>query len=169
MNETTLLIAFIAVTAVAVVLQMLILAGMYSTTRKASRRIDALSIRVNEQVLPLVEKVRAIVDTSAPQIQTVIANLTETSTLVRQQAGQIDEAITEIVGIARTQAGNAGELAARTMRRVDRTAETLQHTVATPMRQFSALLEGVAAGFGELTAGRKSRRSKAEPTDEMFI
>jgi hypothetical protein len=74
MNETTLLIAFVAVTAVAVVLQMLILAGMYFTTRKASQRIDALSIRVNEQVLPLVEKVRAIVDTSAPQIQTVIAN-----------------------------------------------------------------------------------------------
>ena len=169
MNETTLLIAFIAVTAVAVVLQMLILAGMYFTTRKTSKRIDALSTRVNEQVLPLVEKVRAIVDASAPGIQTVVTNLTETSTLVRQQAGQIDEAITEIVGIARTQAGNAGELAARTMQRVDRTAEVLQNTVSAPMRRLSALMEGVVVGLGEFAAGRKARRSKAEPSDNMFI
>ncbi len=172
MNETTLLIAFVGVTSVAVVLQMLILFGMYLSTRKASKRIEALTTRVNEQVLPLVEKVRAIVDESAPQIQTVITNLTDTSTLVRKQAGQIDEAMTEMLGIARTQAGNAGALAARTMQRVDRTAEALQHTVccsASAVRQLSALMEGVMAGFGELAAGRKVRRSKAEPTDDMFI
>jgi methyl-accepting chemotaxis protein len=169
MNETNILIAFVAVTAIAVVLQMFILLGMYLSTRKVSRRIDALSVRVNEQVLPLIEKVRVIVDESAPGIQEVVTNLTETSALVRQQAGQIDEAITEIVGVARTQAGNAGVLAARTMQRVDRTAEALQHTVSAPMRHLSALVEGVVAGFGELAAGRKVRHSKAEPSDNMFI
>lgn len=169
MNETTLLIIFVGVTAVAVVLQMLILAGMYFTTRKTSKRIDALSTRVNEQVLPLVEKVRTIVEASAPGIQTVVTNLTETSTLVRQQAGQIDEAITEIVGIVRTQAGNAGQLAAKTMQRVDRTAEVLQNTVSAPMRRVSALMEGVVAGISEFAAGRKARRSRPEPKDDMFI
>ncbi len=169
MNETTLLTAFIGVTAVAVVLQMLILAGMYFATRKTSKRIEALTTRVNEQVLPLVEKVRVIVDESTPGIQTVIANLTETSTLVRKQAAQIDEAVTEIVGIARTQANNAGALAQRTLQRVERTTEAVQHSVSAPMRHLSALMEGVVAGFGELAAGRKVRRGKVEPTDDMFI
>jgi methyl-accepting chemotaxis protein len=169
MNETTILIAFIAVTSVAVVLQTLILAGMYFSTRKMGQRMEALSTRVEEQVLPLVEKVRGIVDESAPMIHTVVTNLTETSNLVRAQAGQIDEAVTEIVGIARTQAGNAGELATRTMQRVDHAAEAVQHTVTSPMRHISALTEGVRTGIGEFMAGRKARRAKAVPSDEMFI
>jgi methyl-accepting chemotaxis protein len=170
MNEQSLLIAFIAVTSVAVVLQTLILAGMFFSTRKMGQRIEALSTKVEEQVLPLVEKVRGIVDESAPQIQTVITNLTETSNLVRAQAGQIDEAVSEIVSIARTQAGNAGELAERTMQRMDHAAEAVQHTVTSPMRHLSALMEGVMAGFGEFVGGRKVRRTtKAVPSDEMFI
>jgi hypothetical protein len=168
MNEN-LLIAFIAVTAAAVVLQTLILAGMYVATRKSAKSVEALTAKVNDQVLPLVEKVRGIVDESAPMIQTVVANVAETSNLVRAQAGQIDEAVTEIVGIARTQAANAGVLAERTMQRVDIAAETMQHTVTTPMRQMSALMEGLAAGVGEFMGARKARRAKAVPTDEMFI
>ncbi len=169
MTETTLLIAFIAVTSVAVVLQMLILAGMYASTRKMSQRVDALQLRVNEQVLPLVEKVRGLVDESAPKIQTMMTNLSETSVIVRAQADKIDEAVTEIVKIARTQADNAGVLATRTMERVDMTAEALQRTVTSPARHLSALMEGVAAGFGELLGGRKVRRAKVVPKEDMFI
>jgi methyl-accepting chemotaxis protein len=169
MNETTLLIAFIAVTSVAVVTQTLLLAGMFVSSRKMSKRVEALSTRVEEQVLPLVEKVRSIVDESAPMLQTVIANLTETSTLVRAQAGQIDEAVTEIVGIARAQAGNAGALAERAIQRVDHAAEALQHSVTSPIRHLSALMGGVAAGFGEFVGRRKVNRAKSVPTDEMFI
>ena len=169
MNEQSLLIAFVAVTSVAVVLQTLILAGMFVSTRKMSQRMEALSTKMEEQVLPLVEKVRVVVDESAPQIQTVISNLAQTSELVRTQAGQINEAVTEIVGIARTQAGNAGILAERTMQRVDYAAEVVQHTVTSPVRHVSALLEGVMAGLGEFVGGRKVRRAKAVPSDEMFI
>jgi ABC-type transporter Mla subunit MlaD len=169
MNEPTLLIAFIAMTSVAVVLQTLILAGMYVSTRKMSQRMEGLSTRVEEQLMPLVEKVRELVNDNAPMIHSTVANLTETSSLVRSQAVQIDEVMTEIVGIARVQAGRAGILATRTMQRVDVTAEALQHTALSPIRHASALMEGVAAGFHEFFSGRKDRRTKAVPSDETFI
>jgi ABC-type transporter Mla subunit MlaD len=166
---TSLLITFIAVTSVAVVLQTLILAGMYASTRKMGKRVEALQLKVNEQVLPLVEKVRVLVDENGPLIQNVVTNLSETSDLVRAQAGKIDEAITEITEIARTQAGKAGALASRTMERVDIVAEAAQHTVTSPMRHLSALMEGVMAGFGEFVAARRARRAKAVPDEDMFI
>jgi len=176
MNETTLLIAFIAVTAVAVVLQTLILAGIYASTRKASEHVDALATRVNEQVLPLVLKVLPLVEQvlghvneTVPKVQTVISNLAETSDLVRAQAGKIDEAVTEIVGIALTQAGNVDVLATRTLQRADVVAEAMQHVVMSPMRRVSALMEGVAAGVGKFVGGRKDPSAKPGPTDEMFI
>jgi methyl-accepting chemotaxis protein len=168
MNETTLLIAFIAVTSVAVVLQTLILAGMYFSTRKMSNRMDTLSTRVEGQVMPLLEKVRGMVDENAPMIHSVINNLAETSSLVRTQAEHIDETLTEIVDMTRVQAGRADMLVTRTMQRVDMTAEALQHTVASPVRHFSAVMNGVMAGVGEFVGGLKTRRAKAEPTDEMF-
>jgi outer membrane murein-binding lipoprotein Lpp len=167
MNETTLLIAFIAVTSCAVILQTLILAGMYISTRKMSQRMEALSKRAEEQVLPLVEKVRWIVDDSAPMVHSAVTNLTETSGLVRSQAGKLDEALTEIVGIARAKAGHAGELADRTMQRVDNTAAALQHTVTSPMRHLSAMMDGVMAGFGDFVGKRKARRAKVAPKDEV--
>jgi ABC-type transporter Mla subunit MlaD len=170
MNETTLLIAFIAVTSVAVVLQTLILGGMYVAMRKMMTRTEALQLRVNEQVLPLVEKVRAIVDESGPKIQAVVANVAETSELVRAQAGKIDEAVTEAVGFAREQVIRVNVLTTRTLERVDHTAAVAQNAVTSPLRQLSGLMEGVIAGVGQLAGGRKDRRQKkAVPSEDMFI
>ena len=170
MNETTLLIAFIAVTSVAVVLQTLILAGMYLSMRKMMGRMGALQLLVNDQVLPLVEKLRELVDESAPKIQAVVTNVAETSELVRSQAGKIDEAVTEIVGMARSQAGRANVLATRTLERVDLTAAVLQHSVTSPLRHLSGLLEGVLAGVGRFAGVRRERRqAKTVPNEDMFI
>lgn len=172
MNET-LLIAFIGVTSVAVVLQTVMLAGMYRASRKTGERIHALTNQVNEKVLPLVDKVRGIVDESAPAIQTAVANLTETSTLVREKAGLISENVTEIVAMARSRAGQADILADRTMQRVDLTAAAVQQAVLSPVRRLSALAEGLAAGVGQYVGGRKTRRNSNKgpipADDEMFI
>jgi len=170
MDETTLLIAFIAVTAVAVVLQTLILAGMFVAMRKMIERTEALQARLNEQALPLLEKVRGLVDESTPMIRTVMTNVAETSDLVKSQAVKIDGAVTELVGIAHKQAERANGLANRTMERVDHTAAAVQNAVTTPVRHLSGLVEGVLAGIGQLAGVRRERqRTKAVPKDDMFI
>lgn len=165
----TILIVFVAVTSIAVVIQALILAGMFAATRKMSARMDQMHQHVNDQVLPLVEKMRGLVDENAPMIHSAVTNLSETAGLVRAQAEKVDTAVTEIVDIARTQAGRAGVLADRTMQRVDITAGVVQHAILSPVRQMSAVMDGIMAGFGEFVAGRKARRTKPVPTDEMFI
>jgi archaellum component FlaC len=178
MNETTLLIAFIAVTAVAVVLQTLILAGMSIAVLQMGKRMQAMQSRVNDQVLPMVEKVHMLVDQSIPKIQTVVTNLTESSGVIRSQADKIDGAVTQIVETIRTQANRIDVLATRTLERVDITAATVQNTVTKPIRRISAVLEGVVAGVGSLAGKRKQARNgnggvptedKAIPSEDMFI
>jgi hypothetical protein len=163
------LIAFIAVTAVAVVLQTLILAGLFIAVLAMGKRMQAMQVKVNEQLLPLLEKARGLVDESTPKIQTVMTNLAETSDIVRAQAGKIDEAVTQMVGIARSQAVRVDSLATRTLERVDHAAAAVQNTVTVPVRKLSALMEGVMAGVGKLTGGGKARGGKAASSDEMFI
>jgi ABC-type transporter Mla subunit MlaD len=126
--------------------------------------------RVNEQLLPLLEKVRGLVDENTPKIQTVITNVAETSDLVKSQAVKIDGAVTEIMGLARSQAERANGLASRTMERVDRTAATVQNAVTTPVRHLSGLADGVLAGITQFIGMRRGRsRSKAVPDDDIFI
>lgn len=168
MNETLLLV-FVIATSVAVVLQMAILFGMFLTTRKLSERVIALSAKVETDVLPLAATVREFVNESGPKVQIVLSNVAETSNIVRAKAVELDAAVTEVVSIARTQANNAGILAERTIQRVDQAAESVQHAVNAPVRQFSAIIEGLAAGFGEYFGARKVRRPKPVPNDEMFI
>ena len=178
MNQTTLLIAFIAVTAVAVVLQTLILAGMSIAVFQMGKRMKAMQSRVNDQVLPMMEKVHTLVDESVPKIQTVITNLTESSGVIRSQADKIDGVVTQIVESVRTQANRIDVLTTRTLERVDSTAATVQHTVTTPIRRIGGILDGVIAGVSSFAGKRKEARNgkggvptedKAVPTEEMFI
>jgi outer membrane murein-binding lipoprotein Lpp len=126
---------------VAVLLQTAILFGMYLSTRKLSQRITELSVKVETDVLPLAAKVRTLVDENAPKVE-----------------------------VARAQAANAGELAERTMQRVDHAAGTVHNAVTAPLRQLSALVEGLMAGITEFAGIRRVRRStKAVPTEDMFI
>ena len=169
MNESTVLTIFVAVTAVAVVLQMLILFGMYLTTRKLSERVTQLSYKVETEVLPLTAKVRALVDESGPKIQSVLSDVAETSSLVRAKAVELDATMGEVLTVVRTQAANAGVLAERTIARVDSVAAGVQHAVSSPVRHFHAIIEGIAAGFGEFVGARKTQRPRPVPKDEMFI
>src|SRR5271166_5099083 len=96
----TLLTIFIAVTAAAVVLQMIILAGMFLTMRKLATRVEALADKVEDttgvvqaRVLPLLENAKSIqeqvkgfVEKSRPQVETLIGNVTEIRTTDRSSA-----------------------------------------------------------------------------------
>jgi hypothetical protein len=166
------LTVFVGLTTLAILLQMLILAGMFVSLRKTAASVTAMQSKLNDQVLPLVARIRTLVDESGPDVQLTLANLAETSVLLRAQAVKIDAAVTGVVEVARTQAQAAGEVAARTMDRVDQTAHAVQSAVITPVRHISALLQGIVVGFGDFTGRRKVQRTtqaKAAARDEMFI
>lgn len=169
MNEATVLTIFVAVTAVAVVLQMLILAGMYFATRKLSQRVTELSYKVETEVLPIAGQVRTFMEEGAPKIQSLLTDVAETSSLVRAKAVQVDATLGEVLTVVRTQANNAGVLAERTIARMDSAAASVQQAVTSPVRHFHAIIEGIAAGFGEFVGARKTQRPRPVPKDEMFI
>jgi len=170
MDLTTLLIVFIAVTAVAVVLQTIILAGVGVTVLKLGKRMESMQAKVNDQVLPMVEKVRTLVDQSVPKLEMVVNNVSESSAVVRAQADKIDGAVTQIVETVRKQADRIDVMTTRTLERVDSTAATVQNSVTTPIRRIGGVLEGVIAGVGSFAGKRKERAAKAGvPTEETAV
>ena len=169
MNET-LLTVFIAITAIAVVLQMAILAALYVSTKKTAARVESVAKQVEETAIPALTEAKEMIAEARPKLAVILDNLSETSITVREQADRVNVTLNDIVDRTRLQVIRADELVSRSMDRVEETAEAVHHVVLSPVRQMSALMTGLFAGIGEYVGGRKVRRQQeAVPQDEMFI
>lgn len=170
MNDT-LLRFFIAVTALAVVLQSGILVALYFAVRKSAARMDALATEVKSKALPTMETVQNILVELRPRIEVMSVNFSESSTLVRNQLARIDATLTDALDRTRLQVIRADELLNRTMDKVEETSEIVHQTVISPLRQVNGLLAAIGTGL-EVFLGQKRRQPKngaGVPQDEMFI
>src|SRR5271154_524195 len=100
---------FIAITAAAVVLQMLILLGMYIAVRKLSVRMEALADKVEDatgtlqvRVLPVIDNVKSIqqevkafIETSRPKVDLLLDNLSHISSTARGSVERIDTTVND--------------------------------------------------------------------------
>jgi hypothetical protein len=170
MENANLLTVFIAITAAAVVIQALILISMYLALRKTSARMEALADDVKNKVLPTAEMAHSMLTELRPKVENAVANVSESTAMVRAQMERVDGLITDVVDRTRLQVIRADELVNRTLDKVESTTEIVQRTVVSPVRQISGIFHGVTAGLEFLVAGKRRRRNGAGvPQDEMFI
>jgi hypothetical protein len=170
MNDTLLGI-FIAVTAVAVVIQAGILVGLYLAVRKSTAKMEALATQVTDKALPTMETVQSMLVEIRPKLDVMTVNLSESSTLVRNQLGRLDATLTDALDRTRLQVIRADELLNRTMDKVEETSDAVHKTVISPLRQVNGLMSAISTGV-EVFLGQKRRQPKngaGVPQDEMFI
>lgn len=163
------LIFFIAVTALAVLLQAGMLAGMYFSMRKTSAKVESLAEEVKTKVLPTAELAHSMMSELRPKIATVVDNVSVSTTMLRTQMERIDATLTDIVDRTRLQVIRADEFVGSTMDKLEETREVVQKTVVSPVKQLSGLMHGVSAGFEALFSRRRERNSVSAPQEEMFI
>jgi ElaB/YqjD/DUF883 family membrane-anchored ribosome-binding protein len=169
--DDNLLKFFIAATAFAVVLQVLILAGLYLAVRKTTQKLEALATEVHSKALPTMDTVQNFLTDVRPKLDTLTTNLSESSTLVKHQLGRIDATLTDAMDRTRLQVIRADELLSRTMNRVEETSDVVHKTVMSPLRQVNGLMAALSTGV-DVFLGQKRRHPKngaGVPQDEMFI
>jgi hypothetical protein len=167
----TLLGIFIAVTAVAVVIQMCILLGLYLAVRKSTMRMEALATELKDKALPTMETAQNMLVELRPKIEAMTANASESSTLIRSQLTRLDATLTDVLDRTRLQVIRADEMLNRTMDKVEETSEVVHKTVVSPLRQVNGLMTAISTGV-EVFLGQKRRHPKngvGLPHDEMFI
>jgi len=169
MENSNLLILFIALTAVAVVIQAGMLIGMYLAMRKSTARMEALADEVKTKVLPTAELAQSMLAELRPKVENIIGNVSESSNVVRTQMQRMDAALNDILDRTRLQVIRADELLTRTMDRVENTTEIVHKTVVSPVRQISGIVQGVTTGIEFLIGGKRRRDASGVQQDEMFI
>jgi len=165
---------FIAVTSAAVVLQMLILAGMFFTLRKLATKVESITEQVKTHAIPLLEngnhisaEIKRIMETSEPKVELVLNNAAAISTNARSGLGRIETTLNDLLDRTRLQVIRADEMITRIMDRVEETIEKVAHTVTSPVKQASGIMHGISTGLGTYFGNKKPH--KPGPSDEMFI
>ncbi len=164
-----LLIVFIVVTALAVLVQAGILAGMYFALRKTSAKVESLAEEVKTKVLPTAELAHAMMTELRPKIENVVDNVSVSTTILRTQMERVDATLTDIIDRTRLQVIRADEFVNSTMDKLEETREAVQRTVVSPVRHISGLMHGVTTGLEAFFSRRRERNSATVPQDEMFI
>ncbi len=164
-----LLITFIAVTALAVLLQAGILAGMYVAMRKTSAKVESLADEVKNKVLPTAELAHSMMSDLRPKIENVVDNVSVSTTVLRAQMERVDATLTDIVDRTRLQVIRADEFVTSTMDKLEETREAVQRTVVSPVRHLSGLMHGVGAGLEAFFSRRRGPGAVPASQDEMFI
>ena len=165
---------FIAVTAAAVALQAVLLLGILLSLRKTSTRVESLSQQVRDRALPALDSAQAFINSSGPKLDAILTNVESATNMVRGQIERLDATATDVIDRTRLQVIRADEMLTRTMDRVEEATEAVQHTVVSPVRQLSGIVQGVSVGLEALFRRRGRRRTAGDgmsgvPQDEMFI
>jgi hypothetical protein len=161
---------FIGVTATAVLIQAGILVAMYLAVRQTAERMETLASEVRTKILPAAEIVHSMLVQFRPHLETLVTNVSESSTVVRTQIERLDATVSDAIDRTRLQVIRADELLNRTLDRVESTTDLVHKTVISPVRQLSGLVQGITTGLEFLMgAKRRQRNGVPVPQDEMFI
>jgi hypothetical protein len=169
--NSNLLTVFIAVTSVAIVLQMLILLGMYLKVKRVTDQAESIALDYHRRAVPLIENARDILADVTPKMKELSSNLTEASATLKKQAEVLGDTAIEIAVRARNKVVQADDMVTRALERVEKTTGAVQNSVLSPVRRVNGIFQAISVGVGAfLNQKRDSRNNDRRTNDEgMFV
>lgn len=171
---TWIYITFTAVTAVGVMMQALVLLGMLFALKGALGRLNDVSKKAEEHVLPTLETARRLLEEVSPKLKVAAQNALEVSQTarevsqtVRAESTRVSATLDDLLKKASVQADRLDEMVTGTLDSVAHATATMQKAVSGPVRQVSAVLNGLRAGFDVLR--NKEREAHATADGDHFV
>jgi hypothetical protein len=168
MDEHTLLILltiFVALAALAMLIQAGTLLGLFLVARK-----------LQQVVMPIIPEVEAIVGTTRRTVDRVekhIEKIGATSSSIldvtKQQLVKVDELLTDASARARVQMDRAEMVLDDSMTRVQQTVSYVQSGVIRPVREVYGVFAGIRTTLAHLGRGGRPTVDHATSDEEMFI
>ena len=187
MNNETIQLAGIALIAVCVLVQTILMLALVFALGKG---LSALKLQIEDMkssVLPTVQKTQALLEktsqfvdkTSAfmermtPKVESVSTDAAEFVSGVRKQAAQVEVAFGEILQRVDKQSRRIDDMFSGTLDAVDKAGSYITHTVSKPARQLSGLLAGIKAAVESFRTNDNAFRERLvqEERDgkDMFV
>ncbi len=161
---------FVIVTALAVVLQMAILAAMYLQFRQMNERIRRTTTDLQMRINPILSRLQVLVEDAQPRVSSMVADAAEITHLARGQAQKVDRIFTEAVDRLRVQVLHADQILTGALETIEEAGSKVRRTLWGPVQQASAFIKGVKVGLDFLRSQRNPPPRSSESSDEgLFI
>jgi methyl-accepting chemotaxis protein len=150
-------IIFTVATAFGVLMQAFVLLLMFFALKGALTRMNEVSRRAEEHVLPALETTKDLLKEISPKVKVATQNLLEVSqtakdvsNTVKAESTQMAVALNDILERTAVQVDRIDEMVTGTLSTVAHATGVLQKAVSGPARQVGALLSGLRAGLDVL-------------------
>jgi len=162
---------FVCVAAAAILLQAAILVAMYLQMRRTTDRMERFTADLESRLTPILTRVQILLEDTQPKISEMVADTAHVVYLARAQAQKVDRVFTEASDRLRGQLVRADRIVTGALEAVEDAGSKFSHNVWRPVRQVSALMQGIKVGI-DLLRSRRGRRRPEEPLEqeeELFI
>jgi|SRR3990170_2243415 len=166
---------FVAVTALAVVLQACMMAAIFFSLRNLSKRIEETTNEIRSRVAPILGRVQMIVDDVHPQISNMVADAAHITHLARTQVQHADRVVGEAIDRLRMQLAHTDRILTGALETVEEAGQTVRRAVLGPVQSVTAIVRGIQTSLDFFRGNRRTRRrddapASAETQDEtLFI
>lgn len=164
-NTDTILTVLVAITGASLVLQFLVLLGIFLTLRKgmkvAEEKADEFRASLNPVITTSAEilhQTRDIITQLEPKLMAASADLTEITRTAREQTARMQASAEEINQRVRRQAERADGMVTSVFNGLDRAGHIVNQAVNAPVRQVSGIVAAAKAVVDTLRAPAPPRR-----------
>jgi|SRR5688572_14345345 len=163
----------VVVSAVALLLQMMILFGMFRAVKAMREQVNDLLPKV-EAFLPKAHSLVASAEKTLDESQRKIAEITTKANnvldITQKQLTRVDELVGDATTRARNQMDRVELVLDDSVNRVHRTVVELNNGILRPIREINGVAMGLRAAFHQLIrGGRPNNVDRVTADEEMFI
>jgi len=162
------------VVAIALVLQVSILAALFFTTRRTMQKLEKTVTDLNARAGPILTRVQILLDDTQPKISTMVSDAAHIVYLARGQAQKMDRVFTDAADRVRGQLLHIDRILTGTMETVEDAGAQFKQNFWKPVQRASALVQGIKVGLDLLRSRRAatqpdSQERSPEQEEELFI
>ncbi len=177
MNNEIIQLACIAVIALGVLVQTILLLAMSLGMRKGLTALKDQVEDMKSSVMPTVEKARALIEETSgfitrvgPRVESTANDMAAIAGTLRAQAVEVEVAVGEILEKVGKQSSRIDTMFSETLDAVDKASSFVVQTVGKPVRQLSGLVAGVKAAVDSLrTNGHPVRERAVREDKDLFV
>jgi uncharacterized protein YoxC len=162
---------FSIVAAIALVVQVGILIGLFVQLKKTTESINKMVNDLHARLGPILTRTQILLDDTQPKITTLVDDAAHIVYLARGQAQKVDRVIGEATDRLRGQLVRADRILTGTLEAVEDAGSQFRRNFWGPVHKASALVQGIKVGLDVLRArrGKESVRETVDQEDELFI
>jgi hypothetical protein len=153
-------IIFTAITSFGVLLQACVLLAMYIGLRQTTSKLHEVTDELKQHALPTIATARDLLQDISPKLKVASTNIVDASKSLRYEAEHVNAAIDDLLHKTSAQAARVDGIVTASIDSAAHATEAVQHAFAVPVRQISAVVAGLKAGFEVLV--RKNHAPRAE-------